>query len=144
MGEHEKCPKCGRRLSMDRGGYSRANVKSGFGFQLPKSLNCMNCGYYKEVFDDKPVVEEFKKSKYVVPVNNYPQIRKPLGDSRWLQDLISKHFETIGIMRAKGKPWKDIFAHLVAVEPKFSDAVKGSITTGFMRELRNRGKNERV
>jgi uncharacterized protein YbaR (Trm112 family) len=62
MGEQEKCPKCKGRLRYDEGGYGKANASSGsIRGALPNNIYCLICGYYKEIFPDRIIVEEFKK-----------------------------------------------------------------------------------
>jgi len=149
MGEHEKCPKCGRKVRFEKGGYDKANVSAGYGFQLPDSISCINCGYYKEVFEQKqPINPKFKKGG---ATNDYPHTRKSLGEPGWLKDIICDHWDFIVELRLGGDTWREIHTKLNKVEPLFKEALKTSITNSFMRMVKNKdkvppagGKRERV
>lgn len=123
-----QCPKCGGRIVVDSGGYCRANTALGLGTPLPTNHSCPMCGYYKEVFDEKEaIIPDFKNR------NNYPDVRRSLGDSGWLKGMVVEEFNTISRWRAKGMVWVEIRKRLTKKYPAISETGHDSIGNVWRR-----------
>ena len=122
------CPKCGSKLTVDSGGYARANTALGLGTPLPTNHSCIMCGYYKEVFAEKEViVKDFKNH------NNYPDVRRSLGDAGWLKGMVKAEFNTIARWRATGMVWGEIRKRLTKKYPAISETGHDSISNVWRR-----------
>lgn len=127
MGEHEKCPKCHRKLRVETGGYQKANTSDGFRVALPDSLTCINCGYYKEIFKEEVV------DKNMLNKNKYPAKRKAIGDAGWLQDLVNEQYTKIAALKARGNTWHKIGLALSKEDPRFKACSFSSIGNVWRR-----------
>lgn len=117
-----QCPKCGGRIVVDIGGYARANVALGLGTPLPNNLSCQICGFYKEVFGEPEEVQVSMKNK-----NNYPDVRRSLGDSGWLRGIVESEFNRISRMRARGLRWNDVVQKLSKQYPALAASGHNSV-----------------
>lgn len=122
------CPKCGGKIVVDIGGYARANTALGLGTPLPTNHTCPICGYYKEVFAEKEViVKDFKNH------NNYPDVRRSLGDAGWLKGMVQAEFNTIARWRATGMVWSEIRKKLTEMYPAIAETGHDSIGNVWRR-----------
>ena len=139
MGENEKCPKCKAKLRFEAAGNGRQNCKDGLGAALPDSYNCIMCGYYREEFPVTSTPKEFKKGG---ATNDYPDVRKSLGEPGWLKTRVQDNFDYICILRASNKTWASIRLELIKKDEIFKSSLKTSIGGVFRKEMIARGMHD--
>ena len=127
MGENEKCPKRKGKLRFEKGGYEPCNVRNGYGIQVLPYLTCPICGYFKEA----EYTPEYRREVKPIVVN-YPPVRQPLVDPRWLQTLVRQHQDRIEELRyQKQHSWEQLFKIISAEIPQFAKTTKTALNRAF-------------